>query len=127
MASCSISLTALIFLLLHTLWKWPTLLHSMHILPYAGCCLGECVLPQYLHASHNGVLYCAGVLGLLAHTGLDTFIFYLLVSVIVLITAALAFGLLSSLPMLGHYHSLFGHYPLMPSILLLFLLAYFYH
>ena len=91
MASYSISLTALLFVLLHTLLKWPTLLYSMHVLPYAGHCLGGCVLPQYLHASCHGVLYCAGVLGLLACTGLDTFILLnSLVSVIALITAAWA-------------------------------------
>ena len=68
-------MTALVFLLLHTLQKCPTLLHSVHVLLYAGHCLGGCVLPQYLHAGHDGVLCCTSILGLLVHAGLDTFIF----------------------------------------------------
>ena len=89
-SSCS-SLTALDFLPLHTLWKWPTLLHSVHILPYAGHYLGGCVLPQYLYAGCDGVLCCAGVLGLLVHAGLVTFILSnSLDSVIAFITAAWA-------------------------------------
>ena len=91
MISYPSSLTALDFLLLHTLWKWPTLLHSIHILPYAGHCLGGCVLPQYLHAGHDGVLCCAGTLWLLVHIDLDTFILSnSLDSVIAFITAAWA-------------------------------------
>ena len=91
MISCPSLLNAQVFLLLHTLWKWPTLLHSVHILPYAGHHLGGCVLPQYLYAGHDGVLCCAGVLGLLVHAGLVTFILLnSLDLVIALITAVWA-------------------------------------
>ena len=58
-------------------------------MPYAGHCLGGCVLPRYLHAGCDGVLCCAGVLGLLVHIGLDTFMLSdSLDSVIALCTAA---------------------------------------
>ena len=42
--SCSMSFTTLVLLLPQTFWKWPILLHSMHIFPYSGCYLGGCVL-----------------------------------------------------------------------------------
>ena len=65
--SCSISFTALVFLLLHTFLKWATL-------PYARHCLGGCVLPLYLYAGHNEVSCCAVLLGLTVCICLNTFI-----------------------------------------------------
>ena len=90
MVSCPTSCSALVFLLLQTVLKWPNLLHSMHTLPYAGYCLGGCKLPQYLHACHAGVLDCAGLFGLSLHADLDTFLSNSLDSVILFITAAWA-------------------------------------
>ena len=62
MVSCPSLLTALVFLLLHTLQKKPTLLHSMHLLLYAGHCLGGCVLP---HIYMLAVMECYVVLAFL--------------------------------------------------------------
>ena len=72
--SCSISLTTLLFLLWHTLQKCAILLHSMHVLPYAGHCLGGFVPPQYLHSCHGVLLWCIGIFVLFSLTFLDTFI-----------------------------------------------------
>ena len=88
MVSCPSLLTFLVFLLLHTLQKWPTLLHSVHILPYAGHCLGGCILPQYLNAGHDGVLCCTGILWLLVCTGLATFILLNSVDLVIVLIKA---------------------------------------
>ena len=87
--SCSTSFTALVPLLLQTFWKWPILLHSMHIFPYTRHCLGGCVLPQYLQVCLNGVLDYIGPLGLSMWAYLATQILSnSFVSVMALITAA---------------------------------------
>ena len=57
-----------------TLWKCPILLHSVHILPYTGHCLGRCVPPQYLHGCHCMLLWCINVFVLLSFTLLDILI-----------------------------------------------------
>ena len=72
--SCSILLTDLLFLLQQTFQKCPILLHSMHFLPYAGHCLGECVPPQFLHGCHCLLLWCINVFVLLSFTLLNSFI-----------------------------------------------------
>ena len=63
-ASCSTSFMVLALLLLHTALKWPILLHSVHLFPYAGHCLGGWLLPQYLHVCFAGIFVCVGLLGL---------------------------------------------------------------
>ena len=65
--SYSISLITLLFLLWQTFWKCHILLHSIHVLPYAGHCLGWCVSLQYLHGCHCA-LCCIGILTLLSFT-----------------------------------------------------------
>ena len=66
-ASCSTFFMALVLLLLHTTWKWPILLHSMHVFPYARHCLGRWLLPQYLHICFMGILICVLLLRLSFH------------------------------------------------------------
>ena len=72
--SYSTSFIALVLLLLHTFQKWPILLHSMHIFPYAGHCLSGWVLPQYLHICFDGVLGCVDLLWLSLWEYLDILI-----------------------------------------------------
>ena len=72
--SCSISLTTLLLLLWHTLWKCPILLYSVQVLLYAGHCLGRCVQPQYLHGCHGVLLWCISIFVLLYLTFQHTFI-----------------------------------------------------
>ena len=57
-ASCSTLFTAGALLLLHTTLKWPILLNSVHLFPYAGHCLRAWLLPQYLHISFVGIFVC---------------------------------------------------------------------
>ena len=86
--SCSTSLTACVLLLLQTLQKWPVLLHSAHIFPYARVCLVGCMLPQYLHICFESVPDCDDLLGLTLHADLDIIILSdSFDSVIVFITA----------------------------------------
>ena len=65
--SCSTSLTTLFLLLWQTFWKCPILLYSVHVLLYAGHCLGWGILPQYLQGC-CGVVCCTGVLVLSSFT-----------------------------------------------------------
>ena len=126
--SCPSLLTSLGFLLLHSLWKWPALLHLVHVLLCAGHCICVCVLPHYLHAGHDGMLCCAVFLRLLLCNGLDIFILLSSLDVvIVLITAAWA---LCAPTLFTHT----GTFPLVICILLftvvkslIILLACFHH
>ena len=89
--SCSISLTTLLFLLWQTQQKCSILLHSMHILPYAGHSPGGCIPPQYLHGFCAVLLWCIAIFVLLSLTFLETFILSnCLYSVIVFNTATWA-------------------------------------
>ena len=71
--SCSISLTTLLLLLWQTFLKHPTLPHSVHVLPYAGHCLGWWIPPQYLHGCHC-VVWFTGTLVLLSFVFFDSLI-----------------------------------------------------
>ena len=57
-ASCSTSFMTLALLLLHIALKCPILLHSVHVFPYAGHCLGRWLLPQCLHICFVGIVVC---------------------------------------------------------------------
>ena len=121
--SCSITLTTLLLLLQQTFLKCPTLLHSVHILPYAGQCLSWCVSPQDLYGCHC-VVWFTGALALSSFVFFDIFtLSNFLDSVNVFNTAVWALALLPSWPMPTHFHMLCGHCFQWPLILLWFPLA----
>ena len=72
-ASCSTFLMVLALLLLHTTLKWPILLHSVYLFPYARHCLRGWLQPQYLHICFAGVFICMGLLVLSLCVFLTTF------------------------------------------------------
>ena len=127
MISCSTSCTALLFLLLQTIQKWPVLLHSVHTLPYARHCLGWWKLPQYLYACCAGLHGCAWVFEFYGLFWIPLFCKTLFALLYCSLHLPEPFVPLLFSPMLEHCHLWCGHDFLTPLILCLFPLTCLYH